>query len=943
MRIYERFDKTSENREKQRAYYISYDTLEKALEGDRRKSAYYKSLNGKWRFAYFKRDIDSPERIEAWDLVTVPSCWQNTGYEKPWYTNQNYPFAVDAPYVPDDNPCGVYERAFNIDEAWSKRKTYIVFEGVSSCMFLYVNGKYAGYTQGSHMQGEFDITPYVKQGENTLRVKVLKWCAGSYLEDQDFFRCNGIFRDVYLLSREENHIKDVYIRANTKTIEVSAENYEIYDGFKKVERLDNPILWNAENPHLYTVVVKGETEYIPFNIGMREVGVSDKGELLINGIPVVLKGVDHHDTYPNQGWVMTDEQLYEDLKLMKELNMNTVRTSHYPPTPEFLNLCDKMGFYVVEEADLETHGYVLRNGEGSGYDSKNPVWPCSNPSFREMFVERMERMVERDKNHPCVIMWSTGNESGYGKNHEAMIEWVKTRDNSRLIHCEDASRAGDNSKVDVVSRMYYPVDDVEEYGKNSESKKPLFLCEYSHSMGNGPGDVFDYMQLFRKYPNLCGGCIWEWADHTYFCDGEYKYGGDAGEITHDGNFCCDGLVLADRSLKAGSYEVKYVYQPFDARLSGGSVEITNLYDFTNLKESCVTLSLQYDEKILCEKNYSLDIEPHCSKAVKIPFDIPEKCKWGVYINIYLKNKDGAQIGMKQLDMGIKAEKIKVPAEKADFFEDNERIFVKTKDCEYVFNRHYGTIESIVKDGREILKSPVRLSVWRAPTDNDRRVEEKWGHVNNYAGENMDRTSVKVYSCTLKNGKITVEGSLSGISRAPLLRFVCEYTFYKNGSAGVVLKASVKPELKVFLPRLGFEFEIDNENETFTYFGMGERENYTDMCHHTINGLYTSNAQNEYVPYVMPQEHGNHTNTRMLSLKSGITFASDTPFEFNVSQYTAPELTRAAHTGELKKSGCTNVRIDYKVTGIGSASCGPQDFILKHCLTEKDIEFEFFIF
>ena len=294
-------------------------------------------------------------------------------------------------------------------------------------------------------------------------------------------------------------------------------------------------------------------------------------------------------------------------------------------------------------------------------------------------------------------------------------------------------------------------------------------------------------------------------------------------------------------------------------------------------------------------------------------------------------------------MGIKAEKIKVPAEKAEFYEDSERIYVKAEACEYVFNKHYGAIESIVKGGREILKRPVKLSVWRAPTDNDRRVEEKWGHVNNCAGENMDRTAVKIYSCTLRNGKITAEGSLSGISRAPLLRFVCEYTFYKNGSVGVLLKAHVKPELKVFLPRLGFEFGIDGENEEFTYFGMGERENYTDMCHHIINGLYTSNAQNEYVSYVMPQEHGNHTNARMLSMESGIIFVSDRPFEFNVSQYTAAELTRATHTGELKKSGCTNVRIDYKVTGIGSASCGPQDFILKHCLTEKDIEFEFFIF
>ena len=304
MRTYERFDKISENRETQRAYYIPYESLEKALAGNKHTSAYYKLLNGKWKFAYFKRDIDVPEKIADWDIVSVPSCWQSTGYEKQWYTNQNYPHAVDAPFVPDDNPCGVYERNFNIDSKWNERKTYIVFEGVSSCMFLYINGKYVGTSQGSHLQAEFDITSYVTKGENTITVKVLKWCVGSYLEDQDFFRCNGIFRDVYLLSREENHIKDVFIKANMKSIEVDGGDYEIYDGTTKVENLENPILWNAENPHLYTVVLKGDTEYIPFKVGMREVGISEKGELLINGIPVILKGVNHHDTHPQKGWTL---------------------------------------------------------------------------------------------------------------------------------------------------------------------------------------------------------------------------------------------------------------------------------------------------------------------------------------------------------------------------------------------------------------------------------------------------------------------------------------------------------------------------------------------------------------------------------------------------------------------------------------------------------------
>ena len=506
MRVYEDFSTRSENREEQRAYYIPYDSLEKALNGKKEDSLYYKLLNGKWKFKYFERDIDYSEEINGWDLISVPSCWQSLGYEKPGYTNLNYPYPIDVPYVPDDNPLGVYERTFMIDKDWKKKETFIVFEGVSSCAFLYINGKYVGYTQGSHLQAEFDISPYIKQGENTIRVKVLKWCLGSYVEDQDFFRFSGIFRDVYLLSREKKHIKDVYIKADDKEISVSADNYEIYDmEGNKVENLDNPILWNAENPYLYTVVVKGKTEYIPFKVGMRKISISEDKELLINGTSVLLKGVNHHDTHPDNGWCMTDEEIYKDLSLMKELNMNTVRTSHYPPTPEFLNMCDELGFYVIDEADVETQGFISRVGSHPFvYDPEDTAWPCSDPRFSEMFVERMKRMIERDKNHPSVIMWSTGNENAFGMNHIKMIEWGRERDSSRLYHSEDASRKGDNRYVDVISYMYPGYEDLEKLANDDNLDKPVFFCEYAHSMGNGPGDVYDYMEYFKKHKKLIG-------------------------------------------------------------------------------------------------------------------------------------------------------------------------------------------------------------------------------------------------------------------------------------------------------------------------------------------------------------------------------------------------------------------------------------------------------
>lgn len=944
MRIYENFKTTSENREPQRAYYIPYESLEKALEGNRKKSSYYKLLNGSWNFAFFKRDIDVPEKISAWDIVPVPSCWQSLGYENPGYTNVNYPHPVDPPYVPDDNPCGVYERTVEIDEMWSKRKTYIVFEGVSSCMFLYVNGTYAGYSQGSHLQAEFDITQYLKKGTNTVTVKVLKWCLGSYLEDQDFFRFSGIFRDVYLLSREENHIKDVYIKADTKSIIVDAEDYEIYDGMVKVQSLDSPVLWNAENPHLYTVVVKGKTEYIPFNVGMRDIKVSDKGELLINGVSVMLKGVNHHDTHPTNGYCMTDEEILTDLLTMKELNINTIRTSHYPPTPEFINMCDKLGFYVIDENDIETHGFMNRNPANRDYDVDDPIWPCHNPNFANIFVERMSRTVERDKNHPCVIMWSTGNENGYNVNMDKMIDWTRERDPSRLCICADASRKGDNHNVDVISRMYISTTNLEEFATGPENTKPFLLCEYAHAMGNGPGDLKDYMRLFRKYPNLIGGCIWEWTDHTVVVDGVQKYGGDFGELTDDSNFCCDGLVFSDRSFKAGSLCAKYVYQYFDAVLEKNKIKITNLHDFTNLDKYSIAISLEIDGKTSDKATLTLSVKPHESMLLDIPFDIPKICSYGIYIIVSLLDTNGHETAMVQLPLPAKTSEVKGGTPKKISLEDDLRLYINGDNYSYVFNKHYGCLESIVKDGKELLAAPTAIGVWRAPTDNDRRVKLLWGYFNrdNASGENLNRSFTKVYSCEHENNKIIVKASIAGVSRLPILHCTAAYEFFDDGKIKISLYAKLRDNLHIFLPRLGFEFTLREPDDSFRYFGMGDGECYCDMNSHAKVGMYESSASNEYVNYVVPQEHGNHIKTKLLEMASGLTFTTNGEFEFSVSEYTAYALTEAMHTDEIKPNGFTNVRIDYKNSGIGSHSCGPK-LLEQYQLNDKEINFEFFMF
>jgi len=944
MRHYEDLSILSENREPQRSYYIPYDSLEKALKGNKHESNYYKLLNGEWDFKFFKRDIDVPDKIENWDKIPVPSCWQMHGFEKPNYTNVNYAIPVDPPYVPDDNPCGVYRTYFDIDDAWSDRETYIVFEGVCSCMYLYINGEYVGYTMGSHLQAEFNIKDFVKKGKNELTAFVLKYCVGTYLEDQDFFRHNGIFRDVYLLSREKDHIVDVDVTADTKRIYVNCDNYEIYDMEGNIADLSAPILWNAEKPYLYTVVVKGETEYIPVKVGMREITVSDNGELLVNGVSVLLKGVNHHDTHPTKGYYESDEDLIKDITLMKQLNINTVRTSHYPPTPEFLNICDELGMYVVDETDIETHGFATRRGpQGVEYDN-DYIWPCKNPEWKEAFVERAERMVERDKNHPCVIMWSLGNESNYGLNFNEMITYIKNRDNTRLVHYEGAYRGGivDNAPVDVQSRMYPDLNWLIDLAENADMR-PVFLCEYAHAMGNGPGDVADYMEIFRKYPKIIGGCVWEWADHVVIEDGVQKYGGDFDELTHDGNFCSDGLVFADRTLKAGSLNTKYAYQSMDVRIiRGGKIKVENLYDFTNLNEYKFTLTMELDGKVIDSKEYILDVKPHGSATIEMPFEMPGYCDYGLYLTASLTDNKGYEVAMKQIELPCEIYGVETGNPIEAFTEDEQYIYIKGDGFNYVFNKHYGVIESLERGGKQLIDSPMNITLWRAPTDNDRRVKYKWGlFEDTWSAENLNKLFSKVYSVHLDGNSIVVYGALGGVARRKLINYMAIYEFYDDGSIKVYFDADVAKDAITFLPRIGFEFTIPQKNMEFTYYAMGDGESYCDMNLHAKMGMYSSTPEKEYVNYVMPQEHGNHYNAKLLKMANGLTFATDENFEFNVSSFTSQALTKAMHTDEIVSNGKTNVRVDYAVSGIGSNSCGPE-LIEKYRVDEKKIEFEFYI-
>lgn len=949
MRFYEDLKKMSENRLAPESYYIPGGKSE------------YMLLNGTWRFSYYKRDIDVPDEITHWDNIPVPSCWQTLGYENPNYTNINYPYPVDPPYVPDDNPCGVYERDFTLNQKWGR--IYFVAEGISSCGVIYVNGRYVGFTEGSHLQAKFDITDYVNEGVNTLRIKVLKWCSGSYLEDQDAFRFNGIFRDTYILIRPEDHITDITLTAKENKITVNCGKKadislfnregdllgEVRETEKAEIAVNSPVFWNAENPYLYTVKILRNGEEIIQKIGFRTIEIGSDYALLINGAPVKLHGVNHHDTHPSNGWVQTDEELRRDLEFMKELNINCIRTSHYPPTPRFLNMCDEMGFYVILETDIETHGFLRRlPNVDYNFDVESEDWPCSNPAWKDEHIDRMQRAAILNKNHTGIIMWSTGNESGHGANHAAMSDWLRAFDSERLIHCEDACRRDSyeynktdykyTKNTDVYSRMYIPIDILTQMAEDENLKQPVFLCEYSHAMGNGPGDVYDYNEIFDKYPKAIGGCIWEWADHTVLVDGVQKYGGDfEGELTHDENFCCDGMVFSDRSLKAGSLEVKAAYQPIKTEYKNGKLFIRNRYDFTDLSKTKLVYTVETDGEEILKKELVVNAAPH--KTAELALDLPVyNCKLGAYIICRLY-KDGKEVAVAQHPLPCNIVKADSTASPAEYTEDELNIYFKGTNFEYTFSKHYGAFSSMKVKGVEQLADRVRLSAWRAPTDNDKNIKAFWGSYNIWQGENLDKTFNKVYDCKVQNGVITLNASLSGVSRKPVFRYELNITVRADGKVETVLNGTVREDA-FRLPRLGFEFTLPGKNNSFDYYGRGPLENYCDMCHGGYVSRFESTAEKEYVNYVMPQEHGNHIDVKELNIGLlKFTSAGEKDMECNVSLYTSKDLTLATHTDELCPDGFTHLRIDYKNSGLGSGSCGPalaKDYQLK----EKNITFAF---
>ncbi len=941
MRFYENPQKTSENRLKARSYYIPTGSAEYIL------------LNGEWKFAFFENG-DMFTEPQKWDSIPVPSCWQLQGYENPNYCNVNYPIPCDPPYVPNINPLGVYEREIEIFDC--EKNTYLVMEGVSSETEIYVNGKYVGFTQGSHFEAEFDISDYVNKGKNTLRIMVRKWCCGSYLEDQDHFRYNGIFRDIYLLSRPKNHIKDFEISSCGNEFTIKADRSCKISLFDKDELLhtaetqsgevkfavNNPNFWTAETPYLYTVVFEAEGEIISRNAGLREFTINEDSELLVNGSPIKMRGVNHHDTHPKNGWCMTDEEIIRDLELMKKLNINTIRTSHYPPSPRFLDYCDELGFYVILETDLETHGFVRRFASVSHvYDVENGDWPCVVPIWEKEFVERMERAYERDKYHPSIVFWSTGNESGYGPNHTAMLKWMMERDPKALRMCENASSAGKHEFNSVRSGMYYSFPRLNEVLENDTTNQPFLLCEYSHAMGNGPGDVWDYWELFYSHKKFLGGCIWEWADHTVIVDGVQKYGGDfAGELTHDGNFCCDGMLFSDRSFKPGTIEIKNAYAPMRIAYHNGEITVTNHFDHTCFEGYRFEYTLECDGIVLEKRNIFPETAPHQSFTIEITEPLPKQCELGLFATVRMFDSEDYEIGFLQEAIPVDIIPKTVTAEPINVADEEFFVRVNGNGFSYTLSKQTGMLTSVIKNGKELLAESVKISCNRPITDNDERMRAKWNFVNIWQGENLDCTFNNIYEAQVSGNTVIVKGGLAGISRQPFFRYTLTYEFFGDGSIKLNLNGDIRQNT-FWLPRLGFEFTLQEENSKFTYYGNGPLQNYRDMMHHTTVNWHKSSADCEYVNYVRPQEHGNHTDVKRLCFENGLSFTPKNTMEICVLSHSSKVIEAANHTDELIKDGNTHLRIDYKSSGIGSSSCGP-DLQEKYRFDDKKIDFEFTI-
>ena len=986
-------------------------------------------LDGEWKFKYTTTPENPPEdfyspglKDKSWDNIAVPGCWQMQGYDYPHYTNVQMPWPNTPPDVPKANPTGIYRRNFTVPANWSQRRTVLHFDGVEGLFFVYVNGQAVGANKDSRTATEFDITANLVKGQNQLTVMVVKWSDSSFVEDQDHWWMSGISRSVYLYSTGLEFIGDVFAtsildekcqdgilklnlaagfpRKPEKGWKFSCRLYSP-DGKSVLEKpleqeigvqkgeiwypltsdparmkallqaaIPAPVQWSAENPALYTLTValvdpSGKTvEATACRLGFRRVEVKDR-ELLINGKPVLIKGVNRHDHDDKQGKTVPLAMLIKDIETMKQFNFNAIRTSHYPNAPEFYDLCDEYGMYVIDETNLEHHAF---------YQDL-----CTNPQWANSFLDRAVRMVERDKNHPCVIEWSLGNESGAGENHAAMAGWIRHFDPSRPVHYEGACRYAFHESLwndklhltDIICPMYPTVDRIIEWAENTKDCRPLIMCEFSHAMGNSNGSLKDYFAAFDKYHGLQGGFIWEWIDHgikQVDKNGReyWAYGGDFGDTPNDHNFCTDGLVWPDRTPHPAMYEFKKLAQPVKMEavdLNCGRIKVTNKEYFTTLEKFNIAWELQVDGVTVQQgKLPALTTAPRQSEEIRIPVRKPEmfpgqECFLNVRFALAKKTvwaPAGFESAWEQFKMpysGVAVKPAPVRAAGLDVTENAKSISVANNAVSITFDKKSGSLSSLKFKGKETLLSGPLVNIWRAPTDNDgikayigksQKIVEKWLA----AGLNemtVTTRSVEAAACEDTIQVVIAQRSENKKTRRGVTHVHC-YTITPDGRIKVDNTFDVDKELED-IPRLGVTLEMPLELRRIEWFGRGPLENYCDRDAGYPVGRYAADVDELYVPYVMPQECGNHTAVRWATLTCkgghGVKITAPELMDFSASRFSEADLFKALHTNELNPRDKVFVHIDYRQRGVGTATCGP-DTYHEYRVTGGKYNFQYFI-
>lgn len=1000
---YENIELLHENTMPNRGYYIPSSRVMHTLVRNREESDRFQLLNGQWKFKYYESIYDLEEKFylnnfedKTFKNISVPGMWQMYGVDKHQYTNIKYPFPFDPPFVPQNNPCGAYIYNFGYEKKADAPRAYLNFEGVDSCFYAWINGNYIGYSQVSHSTSEFDVTEFLKEGNNRLAVLVLKWCDGSYMEDQDKFRMSGIFNDVYILHRPERIVYDYFVKTSyneknaivtvdvkylndlgvdTKVILKNAEGIIIdkneirENGTLKFE-IEKPELWNPENPYLYSLILETEQEVINERIGIREIHI-ENNKVIFNGKPIKFRGVNRHDSDPVTGFVISVQQMEKDMEMMKRHNFNAIRSSHYPNQPFFYQLCDEYGFLVVDEADNESHGAGELYFANDVFEYKAKRWnePISdNPKYIESTVDRVKRCVEREKNRPCIVIWSMGNECAYGCTIEEALKWTKKFDSSRLTHFESARyhsdiRKYDFSNLDLFSRMYPSLSEIDEYIDNKPDK-PFVLIEYSHAMGNGPGDLEDYFQMFHREEVMCGGFVWEWCDHAIYkgdtSEGKaiYYYGGDHGDEVNDSNFCMDGLVYPDRTPHTGLLEYKNVYRPLrvekiDQNL--GEILFHNYLEFTDAKEY---VEITYE--IICDGNVlehgrieTPSIAP--SETIRIPFAITIPPKGNCYLKCYYHSiKDrplvpkGYLLGFDEIplinmdgrnqEVVHKLEQFRKEVQRIHVEQTDTFVYVKGASFKYVLDKRTGMFIKLEVDGHDIIEHPLEINIWRAPTDNDRYIKSEW-----YRAK-YDKTSVRAYETKVdiceEGVKINSIMSMGADTVQRILDMDTTWTINGNGMLSLQMKVNRHPEFPM-LPRFGIRLFLKQDMEYVQYYGMGPMESYCDKHRASSHGKYAGRVEEFHEDYIRPQENGSHYDCTYVTAESEeckLEVLGIKPFCFNISTYTQEELTEKKHNFELNASNNIIMCVDYAQSGIGSNSCGPE-LLEKYRLNCNEFIFE----